>query len=622
METFTQRHSEPSTVIRLWKTINELMDRGIHVSRQQLITHMTLRFRCFPQETSDQIVKAVYDGLLIFKAEKGKFYIPKKIPEPFNTSKDMFCHTCHKPGEVIGCQSCWRVMHPKKQCWDGGDNNWKTCKQCQLSKDESEKVIRNRIPTRTEMSEMLMEVMKEVQAKCPELEEVFKICSNEDIAMWQKVLFKFETSSVTLLTIQKKIQNQLYKRFLEFDEDFRTLIHNIILVFGHRSLLGSRVVVAHKIVMSQENSIRECIDCYLNWSKRSDSLDWFSMPCHPPHAVKIIRTVDGPNLPGKVILEDGEFTSVKLFGPNTKTQVIENSRISDKNTIPNPRNEDERIAYMQYKRYVENLEKSQLPVPNLKFVDTMKDSIQRNSIPWNREVTKFPKSLRLKTGQVVYAKTDTTGNAQGEFVEEEEQKFSGVKGKNPEDWVRRSARARKPVRRLCDEISGSQGMSREEMMKFKQEIVDNNERERIALGNSSKKQKVVPAPKIEKTKQGWNSHGRSGQIVSHLVTDSAEEENVTDTWIEAAKKVYRGTIDDLREQLTIKEQEIEILKQKFDGELIDAKKRQFCTKCLSRAFMYCCFDHSYCSTECQNEDWKDGHSKECRNPRMQSSKRK
>lgn len=561
---------------------------------------MTLRFRCLPEETTAQILKAVYDGLLEIDEGDKCFFVPKD-KAPTLPDKDMYCYTCHSAGELLPCKKCWRVYHDKSNCWDG-DFQTQTCKECQISSDESEKRIRGRIPTRDEMQKMLSEVMRAIQAKCPEIRDMYKTCSEEDRQMWANVLHRPE---MDFSTIQENVQLKNYKRFLEFYQDFRLLVHNISLIFGLRSLLGNKVITALKIVMQQENSIRECIDCYLNWSKRNEVAEWFSIPCNQPHPVKLIRTASGSYLPGKIFLEEQEFTSVKLFGPDNKMQIVENQQIKPTVQLLSPHNPDEKIAYQQFKKYVDNLKSMCLPVPTLKPSNkNIMDDIRRKSVHIPSGTSKkVPEFLMLKSGVKAYPKMEVVSNSE----DEEEQKFSLRRGSNSE-WVRRSSRRRQPVKRYLDEIVSEQELTRDQMKKIKQEIV--GEADDSSVHNQIRRNGGLRL-KIERTGEDLVSRSRES-LETHRVMEVESESLYQSAHFHSMQDSYRNNIEDLRRQLDGHDQEVMRMKHDFEKQLADAKRRQFCTVCLDRATMYCCFDHSYCSTQCQGKDWRAGHCKVCK----------
>ncbi|CAG2114086.1 unnamed protein product [Medioppia subpectinata] len=59
-------------------------------------------------------------------------------------------------------------------------------------------------------------------------------------------------------------------------------------------------------------------------------------------------------------------------------------------------------------------------------------------------------------------------------------------------------------------------------------------------------------------------------------------------------------------------QEINELKEKHLQEMSLMKKKQWCFNCEAEAIYFCCWNTSYCSTQCQQQHWLSGHKKSCR----------
>jgi hypothetical protein len=49
-----------------------------------------------------------------------------------------------------------------------------------------------------------------------------------------------------------------------------------------------------------------------------------------------------------------------------------------------------------------------------------------------------------------------------------------------------------------------------------------------------------------------------------------------------------------------------------EQEVMDIKKRHWCQTCWIQAVYYCCWDASYCSSDCQTVHWNSGHRNGCR----------
>ena len=322
----------------------------------------------------------------------------------------------------------------------------------------------------------------------------------------------------------------------------------------------------------------------------------------------MVRTANGSYLPGKVFLEEKEFTSVKLFGPDNVMQIIENRQIKPIAQLLSPHNPDEKIAYQQFQKYVDNVAAMGLPVPTLKPSNkNVMDEIRRKSVPAGT-YKKVPEFLMLKNGVKARPKQEVVS----ESDEEEERKFPIRRGSSNFEWVRRSSRRRQPVKRYLDEIVSEQEMTKDQMKRIKQEVVGEMDENSV---HSHIQRKSVPRLKIEKTDEGFVSRSREA-LGTHRVMEINDENQYLPSYHISLQESFRNTIEELRRNLEQQKEdhdrEVAKMKEDYEAQIAEAKKMQYCAVCLMKATMYCCFNNSYCSTKCQEKDWRDGHYRACK----------
>uniref|UniRef100_A0AC35GH54 MYND-type domain-containing protein n=1 Tax=Panagrolaimus sp. PS1159 TaxID=55785 RepID=A0AC35GH54_9BILA len=73
-----------------------------------------------------------------------------------------------------------------------------------------------------------------------------------------------------------------------------------------------------------------------------------------------------------------------------------------------------------------------------------------------------------------------------------------------------------------------------------------------------------------------------------------------------------------KEYMKMYKKEIEECAERHRNEIAAAKKTQWCARCEKQSIFLCCWNTSYCSEECQHQDWKS-HKKHCRHPRIVAS---
>ncbi|VDQ08638.1 unnamed protein product [Trichobilharzia regenti] len=60
---------------------------------------------------------------------------------------------------------------------------------------------------------------------------------------------------------------------------------------------------------------------------------------------------------------------------------------------------------------------------------------------------------------------------------------------------------------------------------------------------------------------------------------------------------------------------LEAAESRFAEVIIQTKRRQWCRNCYMEAIYHCCWNTSYCSTQCQQEHWQKEHKRQCRRKR-------
>uniref|UniRef100_A0A5K4F238 MYND-type domain-containing protein n=1 Tax=Schistosoma mansoni TaxID=6183 RepID=A0A5K4F238_SCHMA len=60
---------------------------------------------------------------------------------------------------------------------------------------------------------------------------------------------------------------------------------------------------------------------------------------------------------------------------------------------------------------------------------------------------------------------------------------------------------------------------------------------------------------------------------------------------------------------------LEAAEARFAEVIVQTKRRQWCRNCLMEAIYHCCWNTSYCSTQCQQEHWQKEHKRQCRRKR-------
>ncbi|VDN97508.1 unnamed protein product [Rodentolepis nana] len=116
-----------------------------------------------------------------------------------------------------------------------------------------------------------------------------------------------------------------------------------------------------------------------------------------------------------------------------------------------------------------------------------------------------------------------------------------------------------------------------------------------ALSSSSGIGSTVDASPVEATCTGHNcaNHAAAEDHMRQLIAANTENEK-------------------LKKQIRELQRQMQEMGERHARELEEAKKHEWCRRCLKKSIYYCCPGASYCSTDCQKADWTSGHSSFCR----------
>ncbi|RWS17716.1 zinc finger MYND domain-containing protein 11-like protein [Dinothrombium tinctorium] len=149
---------------------------------------------------------------------------------------------------------------------------------------------------------------------------------------------------------------------------------------------------------------------------------------------------------------------------------------------------------------------------------------------------------------------------------------------------------------------------------FKREIITNDEEDSVPINDSQFTISEITQNSItnsdETNERPLNS---SEPISSEPPNGLPEQENQAQAnkLLEERKKhelqiqEYENKIRDLKER-------IDNMTAQHKREINEVKKKQWCFVCLKEAIYYCCWNTSYCSTECQDRHWRIAHKAVCR----------
>lgn len=118
----------------------------------------------------------------------------------------------------------------------------------------------------------------------------------------------------------------------------------------------------------------------------------------------------------------------------------------------------------------------------------------------------------------------------------------------------------------------------------------------------------VDAKSVEASPGDLLCNGHVGPVHA----DSRSAEDHSHQLMNARIEVVTLQLDKANKRIQELERTIQEMERQHKLDIENTKRHAWCRLCLKQSVYYCCPGASYCSTDCQKEDWTAGHSKICR----------
>jgi hypothetical protein len=131
--------------------------------------------------------------------------------------------------------------------------------------------------------------------------------------------------------IKEKVLAGKFSSTREFLHETEWILHNCIIYNGGKHALTKIAKGIVKICKEDMREIELCPSCYGLTVKQP--LDWFCIPCNPPHKVVLAKVRGYPLWPAKLISETSDKCDVRFFGQHDRS-LVQRSSISALNGPP------------------------------------------------------------------------------------------------------------------------------------------------------------------------------------------------------------------------------------------------------------------------------------------------
>ncbi|XP_068094708.1 zinc finger MYND domain-containing protein 11 [Hyperolius riggenbachi] len=622
MMRLTKRRQADTKVIQyLWTAIEVIRNQKQIANIDRITKYMTRVHGMHPKEITRQLSLAVKDGLIVetltvgckgSKAgiEQEGYWLPgdeimkhhqingregKSVnsPEDWETeTHDWYCFECHLPGEVVICDQCFRVYHPKCLPDDlrlrDNCNHWQ-CPVC--------KTIKKKNLNKQEMGKYLRFIVSRMTERAIELNKKGK---DNKHPMYKRLVH----TAMDVSIINEKVSEGKYKSYEEFKADAQLLLHNTIIFYGDDSESADVAKVLYTDTCHELDELQLCKNCFYLSNARPDN--WFCYPCIPNHELVWAKMKGFGFWPAKVMQKEDNQVDVRFFGHQHERAWIPSENIQE-------------ITVNVHRLHV------------------------KRSSGWKKACEELQLHQRfLQEGRFWKSKGEDKG--------EEEAESSISSTSNEQKAATQEPKAKKGRRNTNVETKKEEPEPEPETeaVSSSQEIPSMPPPvEKVSVYTQTKKQSASSPRMSHRSTQTNNDgscqnmcHDKYSKIFNELkermTTDNKRE---TERAVQEALEELRAEMEEEKRQAISKavanvqgemDRKCKQVKEKCKEEFMEemkkmaaqhkqlisqTKKKQWCYNCEEEAMYHCCWNTSYCSIKCQQEHWHAEHKRTCRRKR-------
>uniref|UniRef100_A0AAY3ZZ95 Zinc finger, MYND-type containing 11 n=1 Tax=Denticeps clupeoides TaxID=299321 RepID=A0AAY3ZZ95_9TELE len=614
-----KRQADAKVVQFMWTAIEVIRNQKQIANLDRIAKYLSRVFGVPPKETARQLSLAVKDGLVVetltvgckgSKAgiEQEGYWLPGDelvssgsqpgVPELLDWQRethDWYCFECSLPGDVLPCESCSRVYHPR--CLPDEhkprDNTHWHCSICRVRA-------------------CLFGFCTWIVVRAADLSKKGKDTKHP---MYRRLIH----TTLEVSNIEDNLSEGKYKNFEEFKADVQLIVHNTAILHGVNSDQAELARILYTDACHELNELILCKTCFYLSNARPDN--WFSYPCSPAHELVWAKMKGFGYWPAKVLQREENQVDVRFFGHQHQRAWISAENIQ-------PIGAD--VSQLQVKRTAgwrracEELELYQ--------------HFLNEGRTW--------RSSRHEVEQRTSERSDRTEERQ----EEAESSISSTS--NEQLRVAQEPRAKKIRRSQLAELKEESDVEPEvEAVSSSQEIppVLPQLPEKLSVATQTRKV-ATPSPRI--LHRGTQTSGGEGggcpnschEKYTKIFSDvkdmmKADNKRETERVVREALEKLRAEMEDEKRQAVSKavsaaqaemDRKCKQVKEKCKEELVEevkkmvaqhkqlisqTKKKQWCYNCEEEAMYHCCWNTSYCSIKCQQEHWHADHKRTCRRKR-------
>uniref|UniRef100_A0AAR2LY90 Zinc finger, MYND-type containing 11 n=1 Tax=Pygocentrus nattereri TaxID=42514 RepID=A0AAR2LY90_PYGNA len=563
-----KRQADPKVVQYVWSAIEVIRNQKQIANMDRISKYLSRVYGMHPKETARQLVLAVKDGLVVetltvgckgSKAgvEQEGYWLPGDEMDWEAESHDWYCFECHLPGDVLECDSCFRVYHlrclPEEHRPRDTTSHWQ-CTICRGSKRKN--------------------------------------FGKQEMTTYLRFI---------LARMKERVKGK-YKSFEEFKADAQ-LITDCVGMVGILYL----------------NELLLCRNCFHLSNARPDN--WFCYPCAPNHELVWARMKGFGYWPAKVMQREGNQVDVRFFGhqhqrawiPSDNIQEISVSvqQLQVKRSAGWKKACEELELHQRFLREGRTWkgrpeERSERPERQDERQDEAESSIsstsneqskgnqepkakksRRSQAPEPKEEEPEPEVEAVSSSQEI--PTATPHQPERMSVSTQTKKSSSPSSSSSSPTPRMLHRSTQTVNE-----GSCQNMCHDKYTKIFSDV-----KEMMKAENKRETERVLKEA-LDKLRAEMEEEKR--QAVSKAVASTQAE----------MERKCKQVKDKCKEELM---EEMKKMVSQHKQLISQTKKKQWCYNCEEEAMYHCCWNTSYCSIKCQQEHWHADHKRTCRRKR-------
>ncbi|CAM9600454.1 unnamed protein product [Lampetra planeri] len=607
-----RRQSDPQVVQQLWKAIEVIRNQKQIANLDRISKHVARIYSMHPKETSRQLGLAVKDGLIVetmtvgckgskLGIEQEGYWLPgEDNPEEEETS-DWYCFECHQAGEVLACESCFRVYHPRcvpsEMVPGDADTRW-ACPICQSFKQRNW--------PKQELCTYLKFVVQRMKEKSP---DIYKKVNATGHPLYRRLVH----TPMDLCSIQKNVELCKYRTVDEFLSHAQLLLHNAVLFFGEISPQAEVSKILYRDTKHEVDELLLCKICFYMSNARPEN--WFCYPCNPPHKLVWARMKGYGCWPAKVMQHVDDRVDVRFFGHNHQRAWIQEEFVRDISAgiheLVIKRSSGWSKARAELERYQEFVRGGKVwkladgeqrssddvevgissSIPSISSTSSEQARLQHEPKAKKPKLAKYDSNCKEKCEEAEAMECVSSSQEVPQAAPPIERLSVGTQTRRAG-----SSGGTKTLHRGTQTSSDSpcHNMCHEKYSKIFNEFKERME------GDHKRDTERLVREALEKLRSELDEDKRAAvtKAVANLQTEMDKK----------CKQVKEKCKEEFLE-------EIKKLATQHKQMISHTKKKQWCYNCEEEAMYHCCWNTSYCSIKCQQEHWHSEHKRTCRRKR-------